>query len=141
ALIPARGEVARLPPAPFLRQVRELLSVAGEAALPVRLPIPAAGHRFAEPLQGLRRDEEGLLPLPAERLLGQTDLFLAERAAVSLGGPGLVRRTVAERRVDEDDRRPRFLAIRLFQRRVDRVEVGVAVLHAQDLPAVRLVPA
>ena len=139
--VPAGRQVALARRAPLVGEIRERLRPGLEAAVPVALHLRAALDRRAEMLQGLRRLVERFGPLPAERLLGQRHFLDAERAAVRGRSPGLVRRAVPDRRAHGDDRRPVFLRDGRPNRRVDGVEVRVAVLDAQHLPAVRLVAA
>ncbi len=79
---------------------------------------------------------EGIRPFPAQVLLGERDFLGPERAAVRRARAGLVRRPVADRRPHGDDRGALLLADGRLDRAVDAVDVGVAVLDAQGLPAV-----
>src|SRR5207247_173638 len=130
----------RAPP-PLRRELRELLLVVGETPLPIRLRLPPPADGLPELLERLGRDEERLLPFPAEGFLRQDDFFLAERAAVRLRLARLVGGAVSECGADDDDRRPAAFPLGPLQGLPDRVEVRVAVLDPKHLPAVRLVPA
>ena len=126
---------------PFLRQIRIGRRPRREPTIPVARRFRSALEGGSEVLQSLRRLVEGLGPLPAERLLGERHFLHSERAAVRGRGPGLVRGPVSDRRPHGDDRGPLLLRDGGPDRRVDGIQIRVAVLDAQHLPAVRLVPA
>src|SRR5262245_62033620 len=73
---------------------------------------------------------------PYERLAAATPAA-PQRGPVRLGGAALPGRAETDGRVDPDERGPRRVGARGADRGVDRVEVAVAVLDPQHLPAVR----
>ena len=79
---------------------------------------------------------EGVRPFPAQGLLRERHFLGPERAAVGGARARLVRRAVADRRAHGDDRGTFLLADGGLDRPVDPVDVGVAVLDAEGLPAV-----
>ena len=112
------------------------LAPGGERLVPRRVRLGALVlHR--EGLVGLVGDVEGLVGIPAERLLGERDLLVAERRAVRRALTLLVGRRVADDRLDADQRRLVLVGHALAHRRLDRVEV-VGVGDLQHLPAVGL---
>src|SRR2546426_4723091 len=76
---------------------------------------------------------------PAEALLGELHLFLAEWGAVCLGRVLLVRTAVRDVRAHDDQRRPVRDAPGGGERRIECAEV-IAVRHALHVPAVALEP-
>src|SRR6185295_15784829 len=93
-LVPAGRELAGHHRLPLGGLGREGLLIGGEAALPVaarRLAALGAALELGARLVG---DDEALRRIEAERLLGRRELLLAERAAVRLRRPGLLRRAV-----------------------------------------------
>src|SRR5256885_8586303 len=99
------------------------------AALPGEPPVR---ERFVRHVERL---EAG----PAEALLGELHLFLAEWGAVGLGRVLFVRAAVRDVRAHDDQRRPVRDAPGRGERRIECAE-GVAVRHALHVPAVALEP-
>src|SRR3989449_4482664 len=85
------------------------------------------------------RHVERLEAGPAEALLGELHLFLAEWGAVCLGRVLLVRTAVRDVRAHDDQRRPVRDAPGGGERRIECAEV-IAVRHALHVPAVALEP-
>ena len=82
-------------------------------------------------------DDEVLVRVPAEHLLGRADLVLAERAAVRLRGVDRVRRRIGDVCVGDDQARPIGLCVRRLVGGAQLVEV-VHVVDVLDVPAVGL---
>ena len=122
-----RGELRECLPIRFVL-LRPLGFEAG-AALPGEPPVR---ERFVRHVERL---EAG----PAEALLGELHLFLAEWGAVGLGRVLLVRAAVRDVRAHDDQRRPVRDAPGGGERRIECAEV-VAVRHALHVPAVALEP-
>ena len=133
--IPTGGQLAAEPPLQLLRLVRpgggERLVAPLPLGLQRRAPL-AALPPFGERVLG---HEERLQRGPAERLLGEPDLLLAQRRAVRLGGVHLVGASVGDVGPDHDERGPAGLRLGRADGRVERVEV-VPVRHVLHLPAV-----
>ena len=92
-------------------EIRERLRLGREAAVPVRprrfVPRSTAARKCFSASAGTKNAS---VRLPAERLLRERHLVVAERdCRAPPTVPGLVRRAVADRRADDDDRRPVFL--------------------------------
>ena len=111
---------------------------ASPTPLRARFRAPTAVRKCARASGGTKK---GSFHSQPRAFLVSDDLFLAERAAVRLGRAGLVRRAVPDRRVHDDDRGPALSRAPPPDRAVDRVQIRVAVLDVQDLPAVGLVAA
>ena len=106
--VPARRQLAAQALLPLGCEIGIRLRVRIEALLPLRLgalsPRSIARRKCAAAGVG---NVEGAFRIPPERLLGERHLFNPERAAVRLRGALLVRRAVADRRLDDDQRRAR----------------------------------
>ena len=101
------------------------------------MELSAATNGLAAILEGFIGHVEGLLPGPAEVLLGEDDLVLAQGRAVSLGGVGLVGRAKAYDSVDYDDGRLIGDGFGLFDGGAEGVEV-LDIGNTLDVPAVGL---
>ena len=86
----------------------------------------------------LVRHVEVLVGIPAVGLLGQADLFLAQRRAVRLGRVLRVRRADRDVRAHDDQRRPRRLGVGRVERGAQVVR-RPAVVQPLDVEAVGLV--
>ena len=113
-------------------------SVGREALRPLLFQLRAAGPRVPRGGDGVR-DHEGR-EVPIERRARGGDFLLAQRCAVSIGGPRLVGRALADHRLAADELRPaRSRAVRLGRR--DRGVHGLHVVAVDvrlHVPAVRL---
>ena len=109
-----------------------------EALAPVGLELDAA-RLLAHVLVDAVGDDEVLVRVPAEHLLGRAHLVLAERVAVGLGGVDCVGRRVGDVRVGDDQARPVRFGMRGGVRGAQLVEV-VHVVDVLDVPAVGLEP-
>ncbi len=137
--VPGLRQLVRPRQAPLLGQVLVLGGPAVVRLAPCRVRLAAARGRV-HVRADLGGDVEGVvLVRPAERGLGADDFLLAERRAVGLGRVRLVRRAVADRRVDDDQGGPGGVCARGLDRVVDPLEVGVPLRDVQDLPSVGLV--
>ena len=122
-----------------------VLALRGERrrpALEPRLPLLLELDPLVDPvhvLAHLVRDDEVLIGVPAERLLGRAHLVLAERRAVRLRRVLGVGRGIRDVRAHDDQRGALRLGLRGRDRRAQRVEV-VHVGDVLDVPAVRLEP-
>ena len=132
--VPAGRQLARDPPAELGRQVRVQGGIGIEPRAPVGLQPLAVRDRVAEDGERLVGDVEGLVRVPAVRLLGEPDLVRAERRAVGLLAVVLVRAAVADVGPDGDEARP-VVGARGLDGRLDGVDV-VAVLDPARVPAV-----
>ena len=81
-VLEARGQLALHHPLEVLRQIGERLRVRLEARLPLAHPLLADLDGFLEVRTRFLGHPELLLGIPAERLLGQRDLVVAERPRV-----------------------------------------------------------
>ena len=81
------------------------------------------------------RHEELRVLRPSVAALGETDLLVAERLAVGLRRVLLVRRTVADVAVEDDERGAALRLPEHLERVLDAIDV-VGVADAQDVPAV-----
>ena len=114
--VPAVGQGAPLGRVDLGGEGGLALGVGGELLLPggARLgaaPADPGGEVLLDPVG----DEELGVFGPAVGALGLAHLLLAERLAVRGGGVLLVRRAVADVRVDDDQRRPRLLRLELLE--------------------------
>src|SRR5690606_11079447 len=99
-----------------------------EPSVPLCLSLLPLAASPAHVLANDWRDEERLVDWPVEALLGEAGLLLSERRTMNLEGVLFVRRSVAEMRSNQDERRPLLFATRFVERPLDRVEV-IPVLH------------
>ena len=117
------------------RQIRVLGCVGLEALRPLRLRRLPALADPGEQLADLVGDREGLLVGPAEVLLGQLDLLLAQGRAVSGAGVLLVRAAVADVGGQGDEGGPVCDALCLADRELDLLQRGL-LRTLVDVPAV-----
>ncbi len=114
---------------------RILLFITGHEPLPAAFRGRAALARIPAFVHFLRDFERRVRP--ADRLARCRDFLFAQRRAMGRTGVRLVGRTLADRRFRADQRRPRFFALCLADRLVDRR--GIVPVHIRDhLPAVSL---
>ena len=95
----------------------------------------ALADAVAEMLTHSVRHQELRIFRPAVEFLGQPDFFFAQRFAVSGIGVLLVRRSVADVAVDDDQRRPVCGLVERFKRPRQHFEI-IGVGHASDVPSV-----
>ncbi len=105
-----------------------------ERRLPGALGLCAARLRVPRGVRVLGQHER--LVGPDQRLARQLDLVGAERLAVRLRGAGAVRRALADHRLADDQGRPVGRALRVGDRRIDRIGV-VAVDLVDHVPVDR----
>jgi hypothetical protein len=143
-LLDVLGERVRLEPV----EERLALGVRGGPGVEARLPrgtrFGGAGCQLAGVRDDLVLDGERLLRVEAEHLLGRGDLICAEGAAVNRLRALLVRRGVADQRLEDDERGLARLGLAVLDRRVQRLDVLDVLarrgpVDVQHLPAVRLV--
>ena len=136
-----QGRDVRLAPAGDPQELVGELAVLGGVGLEALVPLGLGGDTALldalEELVDLGRDRERLLVGPAERLLGELDLFLAERSAVGGGVVLLVRAAEADVRGQDHERWPVGDRLRLLERGLDPLERGVD-LEPVHRPSVRL---
>ena len=135
SVIPAVGQAAGHKEVVFAGRIGELGFVSGHEVLPLCLQLSAATNGLAAILEGFVGHVEGLLPGPAEVLLGQDDLVLAQGRAMGLGGIVLVGRAEAYDGVDDDEGRLVGDGLGLFDGGAEGVEV-LDVGNMLDVPAV-----
>jgi hypothetical protein len=137
--LPPRREIAVQAAPEFLRVIGERLRVRDELTAP-RLLRVLTGFAHLAPVRKRRiGHEERILAWPAEFLLGEQHLVLAEWFAVRLRRVDPVRASVSDVRARHDERRPVGLGLRQVDRAID----GVEIVHVGDvlhMPAVCLEP-
>ena len=139
--IPALGQLAPLDAVELVRQRRMLTPVSGEHREPPLAELPAAGaEAAAEVVRYGVGHQELRVRRPAVRLLGQTDLVLAERLAVRGARVVLVRRPPGDVAVDDDERRTVGAGLERREGLSEQVEV-VGVADPHDVPSVGEEPA
>ena len=111
--------------------------VARESIAPLRLRLLTARDGLAKMGECFGWDIEEGFDRPTQVLLGQLNLFYAQRRTVSFKRVLLVRGTEAQVGADENQRRAPGFAARRAQSQVDRLHI-VSVLHGLRMPAIRL---
>ena len=119
---------------PLGRELLVLVAPGPVALIPLGLQRGAA-RALVEVLADLVGDDEVLVGIPAQHLLGQAHLVLAQRRAVGLARALLVGRGPADDRLDADERRALLLAHGLVDGDLERAEV-VGVVDGLHVPAV-----
>ena len=139
SLVPALGQAAGEPALELRRELRVGLPVGVVFLRPLRFEPGAALPREPPVREGFVGDVKRLEAGPAEALLRELHLVLAERRAVGLGRVLLVRTAVRDVGAHDDQRRPVRDTAAGGERRVERAEI-VAVRHALHVPTVALEP-
>ncbi len=130
--VPARQRALEAP-LELARLLRIALGVSLEQPRPLGLAVRARAPGVPRRVDVLRHLER--LVRPVDRLARRRDLGVAERFAVRLLGAGAPRRTLADDRLRDDQRRL-VAALALRDRLVDGIDV-VAVDRPHHVPAVR----
>ena len=137
--VPAFGKLALLHQVETRRQLGKFFAIGPHAVQPVPPQLAAAApDAFLKMLAHAVRHEKARVFRPVIGALGQTDFLDAERLAMSGAGVVLVRRTVADMALDDDQRR-RQRSLEGFERLAQPPGV-VGVADVLDIPAIGAKP-
>jgi hypothetical protein len=122
----------------LLGKIGVLLGVPAEQLVPLVLRLGPARQCLTHVVEDFLRDVEMLIRVPAQLLLRQPNLLLAQRRAMGLGRVVHIRTAIGDVRAKLNDRGPPDLALGLDQGPLEALHIVAVAVDLLDVPSVRL---